>query len=219
MLSFFTASTIAELICFLFAVICLSEKTVWAWKSQIFYLAITCITEFAGIYVSHHKYSNQWVYNIFILFEAGFTFLMFAHLLKRYIDSKSVIICGLAIFLALYIYEIANKSFFVYVYPAYTVLSVLFVFYSLYYYYLMLNDEHYIYLKYSAEFWWVAGTLFFYFGNTACDMFDDKLSGVMIEPFHQHLTYFIYKALNIILYGCWSYSFICKKWLTRTLER
>ena len=37
----------------------------------------------------------------------------------------------------------------------------------------------------------------------------------MIPMFHQHLTYFIYKTLNVILYSCWSYSFICRKWLTK----
>jgi len=216
MLHYFTANTTIEFICFLFAVVCLIKDSSTVWRCQVLYLLITCIAEFYGIYVSSHQYNNQWVYNIFILFEAGFTFLMLAHLLKKYKNSRSAIMAGIAVFLVAYIYCIINKGFLHYVYPAYTLMSVEFVLFSLFYYYLLLKDDNYVDLKYSPGFWWVAGTLFFYFGNTACDIFDDKLYLVVINTFHQHLTYFIYKALNIILYSCWSYSFICKKWLTTT---
>ena len=218
MLSLLTANTIIELICFVFALICLTKDRDILWRIQVLYILITCIAEVLGIYISKHKYNNQWIYNIFILFEASFTYAMYAHLLKKYINSKSIIIIGLALFFVFYIFGIISHGFFVYVYPAYTLMSVQFVLYGLYYYYLLLRDDQYVNLKYSAEFWWVAGCLFFYFANTACDMFDDKLSKVMIPMFHQHLTYFIYKTLNVILYSCWSYSFICRKWLTTTSE-
>lgn len=214
--SYLTANTLAELICLLFAVFCLRTDKQLIWRSQIIYLLITCLTEFLGIYVSHHKNNNQWVYNIFILFEAGFTYLMFFELLKKHVNCKPIIISGLVIFLVLYLFGIINSGFSVYVYATYVGLSVEFVLLSLYYYYLLLKDDRYVELKFSPAFWWVTGTLFFYFVSTACDLFDEKLYSIMITAFHQHLTYFIFKALNIILYSCWSYSFICKKWLTTT---
>jgi hypothetical protein len=214
MLSYLTANTTIELICFLFALICLIKDADLVWRVQILYLFITCVAEIYGLYVSRHTYSNAWVYNIFILFEAGFTYLMFAHLYNKYINSKPIIFIGLAVFLLFYVYSIIVYGFYIYAQLAYTIMSIQFFLYSLYYYYLLLKSEKYIDLKYSAAFWWVAGTLFFYFANTACNLFNDKLHTVMITTFHQHLTYFIYKALNIILYSCWSYSFICKKWLT-----
>ncbi|SDT66220.1 hypothetical protein SAMN05216490_4687 [Mucilaginibacter mallensis] len=218
MLKFFTISTSIELICFVIAMICLIKDLNIIWRSQILYLFITCVTEFLGIFISNHKYSNHWLYNIFILFEAAFTYLMFNYLLSIYTKSKPIILCGLALFLVLYIYCIIAHTFFFYTYWAYTVLSIEFVLYGLYYYYLLLKDDKYINLKYSPEFWWIAGTLFFYFANTTCNLFYDKLYTVMITSFHQHLTYFIFKALNIILYSCWSYSFICKKWLSKTSQ-
>jgi hypothetical protein len=216
MLNLFTVNTTIELICFVFAVICLAKDREWIWRIQILYLFITCVTEFSGILISKHKYNNQWVYNIFIIFEASFTHLMYGQLLKKYIQSKPIIIIGLVLFVGVYTYVIVKNGFFAYAYPAYNLMSVLFVIYSLYYYYLLLKDDEYVNLRYWPPFWWIVGSLFFYFGNTACDLFDDKLSKVMINIFHQHLTYFIYKILNIILYGCWSYSFICRRWLTTT---
>ena len=213
MINIFTANTVSELICFLFAIICLAQDKNLVWRSQVIYLFVTCLAEISGIFVSKHTHNNQWVYNIFILFEAGFSYLMFANLIANYTKWKPVIIVGIILFSACYLYSIVINGFLTYAAIAYLVMSVQFVLLSLYYYYLLLRDNQYVNLKRSPEFWWIAGTLFFYFGNTACNIFDDKLYALMIDTFHQHLTYFVFKALNIILYGCWSYSFICKKWL------
>jgi hypothetical protein len=141
--------------------------------------------------------------------------LMFAYLLSRYTQSKALIVMGLFSFIGLYIYDLTNHGFFVYNNLTYTVMSVIFVLYSLYYYYLLLKDDSFVNLRYSPAFWWVAGVLFFYFSTTACNLFNDKLNTIMLTPKH-HLSYFIFKALNVILYGCWSYSFICRRWLTTT---
>jgi hypothetical protein len=217
MLSLFTVNTVSEIICFIVALMCLTKDVSPVWRSMVLYLLITCAAEIYGLYIGHQTHNNHWVYNIFILFEAGFTHLMFFYLFGQHINSKPKVIIGLALFLTLYIYGIIAHTFFVYNYLAYTVMSVQFVFYSLYYYYLLLQSDHHIDLRYAPEFWWVAGTLFFYFANTACNLFYDKLYSVMLTPKH-HLTYFIFKALNIILYGNWSYSFICRKWLTKRSE-
>ncbi|MDB5017445.1 MAG: hypothetical protein JWQ84_2277 [Mucilaginibacter sp.] len=211
MYNYFTPNTIIEVICLTIAVISLLKDSSWVWRSMILYLLITCLTEIGGIYVSRQAHNNHWVYNIFILFEAGFTHLMFAHLFNKYINSKPIIICGLALFCLFYVYEIESHGFFRYNHLTYAILSAQFVLYSLYYYYLLIQDHGYVNLKQSSDFWWVAGILFFYFSSTACNFFDDKLYSVMITPKH-HLSYFIFKGLNIILYSCWSYSFICRKW-------
>jgi hypothetical protein len=185
---------------------------------MILYLFITCIAECLGLYVAKQTHNNHWVYNIFLLFEAGFSNLMFVHLFNKYItNGKSIVISGLTVFIIAYVYELFVHGFFRYNDLTYTLLSVEIVIYSLFYYYLLHKDSRYIELKYSPEFWWVGGALFFYFANTACNIFDDKLYSVMITSNH-HLSYFVFKALNIILYSCWSYSFICRKWQTKKLE-
>ena len=215
--NFFTVSIVAEVICFLVALICLLKAQNLVWRSMVLYLLLTCVTEITGLYIAKQTQNNHWLYNIFLFFEAGFTFLMLANLLGKYVNCKPIIIPGVAIFIVFYVYGFINHGVYFYNYAAYTVISVMFVLYSLYYYYLLLKDDVYIDLKYSPEFWWVAGTLLFYFANTGCNIFYNQLFSIMISPKH-HLTYFIFKALNIILYGCWSYAFICKKWLTTTSE-
>lgn len=219
MLNYLTVNTFVEFICFVFTVLCLTKDTSFVWRSMIIYLFITCVAEVVGIYVFIHTQSqnNHWLYNIFLVCEAGFTSLMFAHLLSKYINSKPIVIIGLALLCLFYIADIVKHGFFVYNNQTYTEMSVLFVLYSLYYYYLLLvKEDNYIRIKYSASFWWVTGALFFYFGNTVCNIFDNILYSDKLKIFNHHLTYYIFRILNIIQYGCWSYSFICRKWLTTT---
>jgi hypothetical protein len=213
MMHYITANTVIELICFLFAIICLKNDSSLVWRSMIVYLFITCAAELSGIYVELKHNNNQWVYNIFIIAEAGFTNLMFAYLYKQFNKGKYIVTVGVVLFVSLYTYDLVTHGFMVYSYLTYKSMSVLYVTYSLYFYYLLLKDERYISIARSAIFWWVAGALFFYFGNTMCDLFDDLLSDVKIFK-NEDLTYFVFKILNIILYGCWSYSFVCRKWLT-----
>ncbi len=224
MIHYFTLNTIIELICFIISLICLIKIKSLAWKSQILFLLIICVIEFTGIYVKgpgdkngHHHHPNSWVYNIFLIFQMLFMTPMLAHFLRKYTNSKPLLISGLALLILLYIFEFFKHGFFVYNNTTNIVMSGLFVLYSLYYYYYLFKDNIYVDLKYSAEFWWVAGVLFFYFGRTACMVFYDKLDNVIIAPGH-YLTYYIYNVLNILLYGCWCYSFICIRWLTKALQ-
>lgn len=223
-LTYLTINTTTEIICFSVALTCLSKDNNGVWRSVILFLLLTLITEFTGIYIKKlyladtiHIRPNVWVYNFFIVFQVGFTSLMFSSLLNKYIKSKPIIIGGLTLLAAFYIYEVFLHGIFEKHNLTTISMSVLFVLYSLYYFYLLLRDEEYIDLKYSYAFWWVTGLLFFYFGRIACVIFNYKLSLIIITPKH-YLTYYIYNALNIILYSCWSYSFICRKWRTKISE-
>ncbi|MDB5031567.1 hypothetical protein [Mucilaginibacter sp.] len=205
-----------EATCFIIAFICLIKDANFAWRSIVLFLLITCATEISGKLLKNAHQHNQWLYNIFLVFEAGFTSLLFSNILSKYVNSRPIILAGLALLLLLYGYDIYDHGFFVFNDVTATVMSVVFVIYSFYYYFLLIKDEHYIDLKRSASFWWVAGTLFFYFGSTAVNVFFTYLKNVKIAG--HNITYFIFTALTIILYGCWSYSFICKKWLTTTSQ-
>jgi hypothetical protein len=70
-------------------------------------------------------------------------------------------------------------------------MSVVFVLASLYFYYLKLKDEHFEPLMFSAPFWWVSGTLFFYFGSTACNNFLDYLPSMKAITFSRSIRYII----------------------------
>ena len=218
-----TINTTAETICFISAVILLRKDTVVIWRTIIVFLLITCITELAAIpikkrYIADpiHTISNIWLYNILLLFQAMFFSLMFAYLFKNHKHSKPILFGALLVIYVLFVYEVFLHGIFEYNNLTQTVMSVLLVFYSFFYFYNLLKSDNNINLKYSPEFWWVVGTLFFYFGGTACNIFYEKIKAVLI--IHKHYLGYIYNALNIILYSCWSYSFICRKWLsTRTI--
>ena len=217
MLNYLTVNTTIEIVCLLIAFICLLKDDSQIWQGFILYLFVTCVAEILGIYIKKQLHqSNAWVYNMSMIFEAIFVSLMYWILFGRYNKSKPIIAGGLILLGVIYIYDIMSHGLFDYNNLTYSVMSILYVFYAMFYYYSLLQDDEYIHLKYSAKFWWVTGTLFFYFGSTVCNLFYNSLL-IVITPRH-YLTYYIYNALNIILYGCWSYSFICKKWLMTTSE-
>jgi len=213
MWQYFTVNTLAETLCFVIAIVCLAKDKSLIWQSMIIYLLATCIAEILGILVLTTTKNNNWVYNIFLVFETGFNNLMFFYLFSKYIKSKPLIISGLALFSTLYLLGLNDHGFMLYNDNTYAVMSIVYVFYSLYYYYLLIKDEHYLKISHSPEFWWVAGTLFFYFANTTCNLYEKKFEHIMITS-TKNLTYFIFAGLNIILYSLWSYSFICRRWET-----
>jgi len=141
---------------------------------------------------------------------------MFASILKKYKNAGPVILTGLALLLLLYVYEIISHGIFKKNTITTVTMSVLFVIYSFYYFYCLLRDERYVDLKYSPDFWWVAGILFFYFGAITYNLFYQMLRDIIITP-KPYLRYIFY-VLNLLLYGCMSYSFICRKWSTKASE-
>jgi len=118
----------------------------------------------------------------------------------------------LAILSIKYVYDVFYKSFWIFSQDTYTLLSVLIVLYGFIFYYYLLTDDSYIDLKYSSAFWWVSGIMIFCFGSMACNIFEERLNHVMVSG--HHLAYYIFRVLNVFLYGFWSFSFICRKWLS-----
>ena len=222
MLDYFTVNTVAELGCFIVAFICIADDKNFIWQCMALYSFITFVAEITGIFISGpaHLNSNHWVYNIFLICESLFNLLMLAHLISRYSGNKYIMLPGGIIFIIAYLWEIFThpccQIFSIYNNRTYAIMSVVFVLYSLYFYYLLIKDDLHVALKYSPEFWWTAGTLFFYFAVTASNIFYDNLSRIFMNGYH--LTHYIFRILNVILYTSWSYSFICRRWLKTTSE-
>lgn len=219
MFNYLDFDTSIEIICFLISVICLSKDRSWVWKYFSLYLFITCTAELTAIFLRSHHHPNGWPYNILMFFEMFFTSLIFSRLFNKYIKSKSLILIGFALFLITYIFETISNShkkmkpaILYFNNSTNTLMSVIFVFYALYYFYLLLKDSNYVDLRFSSDFWWVIGVLFFYFGSTAVNIY----RGIEESASKQNLCYYILNILIIMLYSCWSYSFICRKWQTTT---
>jgi len=217
MLHYITFNTFFEIQCFIIAVICLTKDKNQEWRGLIVYLLITCLTELTGIYFKTHHQANQWPYNILLLCHILFTSYMFYSLLNKYINSKPIIHSGLAVLSLFYLYDTIQHGFFRFNMLTYNAMSVFFAFYSLFYFYLLLQHDTYIRLSISDEFWWTCGTLFFYFGSTAVNLFRGKPSPTKISSGHS-TAYYIYIVLNMLMYGFWSYSFICRKWLSHRVS-
>lgn len=217
MLKYLTLNTSVEWICFIIACICLIKDKSPVWRSMILYLLITCVSETLGIHIKLQYMAdpvnvlpNVWVYNILLIFQAGFISTMFLFLLKVRLKGSPLILMGLALLSILYVYEQFEHGLFKKHAVTTIVMSILFILYSYYYFYLLLKDEEYINLKYYPAFWWVAGVLFFYFGAIISNLFYEKIRDFVTGP-KPYIKY-IYNVLNILLYGCWSYSFILRKW-------
>lgn len=205
-----------EIACFVTALLCLFKVKDVAWRGMILYMFITCVAEITGhmLRVSHHN--NQWVYNISLIAEAVLNSMLFGSILKQYIKSRPLIMSGLLLIAVIYVFDLYQHGFFVFNDLTATVMSVIFVVYSFYYYFLVIKDEHYTDLKRNASFWWITGSLFYYFGSTANNLFYGFLSDISFAG--HNIVFTINIALSTLLYGCWIYSFICKRWLQPSSE-
>lgn len=197
---------IIEIICFIIAFYCLKSDKNRFWKYQVVFMAITVITELTGRYLSVYSgKDNQWLYNLFLIAELSGIMSMFYNILV--IPKKILFIyAGIFVFTVVYIIDLVTHGFGIYNDNCDTAISVYYCFCCLYYYYFLLNEEKHEDLKRLAAFWWVNGALFYYFGNIVCDLFFYKLMQLQ----HINPRYYVISFLNIILYGCWSYAYICR---------
>lgn len=199
---------IAEILCLVAAFLFLKADKLTFWKLNIAYLFIALVIEAFGSYLSDQKVNNLWLYNIFIFFEITFIFIGLYHCLKDYINPKPAIFSGLGITYSLYFGLLIKDSIMAYNAITVTVMSVIFSFYCLYYYYLLLNDEKFVDIKFHPQFWWITGVLFYYFGGTVYNLLDDVFDIRLFTNFT--LRYLIVIILNVILYSIWTYSYSCR---------
>ncbi|OMP77512.1 hypothetical protein [[Flexibacter] sp. ATCC 35208] len=208
---YFTVNTVAEMICLLIGVFCLAKDKTPIWRYFIIFLLLTCVTELTGIYIREMtNMSNAPLYNVYLLVECGFISYFFYYLFLQYTNKRSTLILWLCIFLAMYVRESQLLHFAKFVNVTASTESVVFVLASLYFYYLILRDEQYVVLNTYAPFWWVNGTLIFYFGSTATNIFNDYLVHDKISLISSSIRYVTFSILNVLLYACWSYAFICR---------
>jgi hypothetical protein len=203
-----TSSSYAELLCLAFAIYFLSKDKTPFWRITLWYIAVVMVTEIVGRYCAVTYRTNLFVYNIYTLFEISYITFGFYTFIKQYADIKKWIIATYGAIMLIYI---AFTSIYgINVYNAFTIsiMSVVFVIYGLLYFYLLLKDEDYIDLKFHPAFWWVGGTLIFYFGSTLANFFDDIIQQKFLGKYNTRGI--IYTTLNFFLYGFWAYSFICR---------
>jgi len=200
---------IIELSCLATALFFLRNENTKFSYITIAYLTLVCITEILGLlYIKTLGQSNAWIYNIFIIFEA--TYICYGlYVALKFSTNKALQICSfpLIIFCSTYAFEVFNYGFLKFKTLTTTIESVLFVFISLIYFYLLIKQKDPINLKTHSPFWWVAAVLFYYFGSTVYNLFIHFL--YQDFPKSYHILSYIMLGLNLLLYSIWSYSFIC----------
>ncbi|MCA0396406.1 MAG: hypothetical protein LCH51_03320 [Bacteroidetes bacterium] len=108
-----------------------------------------------------------------------------------------------------FILESVRSRFLFYNYKSDSVLSVSFIILSCWYFYLLLQQEQPVALKRFAPFWVVSGIFLFCFGSMAAVLFSEEVMQLyIVDKLSVRLV--IYSLLNLLLYGCWSYAFVCK---------
>ena len=208
---YITFNTAAEFVCFVAALVFLFKDASAVWRLLIFYLFFTCFVEVAAIYIRRVLVQpNFAIYNVFILFECSVTTCMLYNLYKPHRHKAKWLIGWIAAFLIMYTVELVRNHFSNFVTVTATVMSVVFVMASLYFFYVKLKDEQFERLIYSAPFWWVSGVLCFYFGSTACNLFFDYLIRYEFITYNHSIRYIIFNVLNIVMYLFWSIAFICR---------
>lgn len=206
-----TINTTVEFICFLVSLFCLIRDKEPIWRFFILYLFSTVVTEVLGIHF--HKVihlSNIWIYNLFLILECITVSSFLYHLFKPYGLKIKWLYLWFGFFILCYGSELYLKGFSKFNSHTASLMSVVFVVANLLFFYKKITDEHFEDLTAYPPFWWVSGTLFFYFGSTVCNILFDYLSLQPSSAFGFSVNYIIFNVLNIILYFMWSYSFICR---------
>ncbi len=213
MTNYLTIYTGAEMTCGAIGLYCMAKQKdkrlhlLWAF---VFFVALV---EMTGIYVKAHYKYNSWVYNLLLPVQIAFFSAVFHYILSAYFKPRTLILSAALFLLLIYGYEHFQHGVFERHKYTQMAFGLLITAYCLLYYYLLLAKDGYVELTLEPAFWWVAGALFYFFSVSVINIFSDPLKRVLTSP-RETLSY-TYKALNIILYSCWSYSFICIKWKTR----
>lgn len=170
-----------------------------------------------GIITNNNESLNNELYNFFLIIETGFTLNMYYNLIRTHVKATNLIVCIALVLMALYVLEIIQHSFYNFNNITTTVMSVIFVDLGLFYYLLLMKADNYIKLNFYPPFWWVVGTLFFYYGSTASNLFFTIFKAHKSELLFQY-RHLVFVLLNLIQYGFWSYSFICRYYQRKSIH-
>jgi hypothetical protein len=205
----FPFSQVFEIICLIIAFRYLGKVNNSFWGSFRWFLLFTVIVEITGYTMREKGINNHGLYNLYMPVESIFKYYVLYRLCRNYFRVEYWIIPFAVIFGILYLYESIDSGFSRYSYITNSVMSVSIVITCCLYFYYFLKKEEYVNVYLHAPFWIITSLFFFYLGSTACNIFFYYLSNIYATQ-HIPVRFIIFALLNFIMYGCWSYSFVCK---------
>jgi hypothetical protein len=189
---------------------CLYRDKEPAWRLFIFFLPATVLVEVCGIYLRVVSKPNFMLYNVFLAVECVVQNYFFCYLYLTYRNTRKLLAGWLIVFAIFYFTELIINRFGAYVSRASTFMSVELILASVYFYYLLIREERSRRLATYAPFWWVNGTVCFYFAGITSNLFFSYLVQDRQYAISSSARYIVFSILNIILYLSWSYAFICR---------
>jgi len=212
MLWFYTSIVDIVFVCFVCSVFFLKQKNAGWYRHFIWFLGLSFLVELAGylcFFIYHTK--NHFIFKFFMPVEAIFSFWAMAHIFKNLIRNTALLFWVVTgSFIACYTIEVLSIQFTEYSSISSDVLSFAVIILCLLYYYLFLKQETYTNLWQHADFWVLTGFFLFYFVITASNYFFKHVSGINQKSIIP-LRFSILIVINLILYGCWTYAFLCRK--------
>lgn len=199
---------IFELICLCFAVFTL-PKVKAPWTLFILYLLFVVGIESYGLYAAENHISSKMVYNIYVLTNFYFVQAILYKICNLNSTGKIPAWIFSVLFILFYGGELMYNGPEQFTLTSMILSNILITIQSLYYFYSLMTQDDFVQLKSHAPFWLVAGLLIHAFGSTASFLFYEYLVAINKElkiPVRQVIIPF----LNFILYGSWSYAFVCK---------
>lgn len=205
----FPTTLTVEIVCLFAAITYLRKITDWY---HYFIPFMTCIVgiELIGYVTSILEIKNHLLYNFEMLLEIIFIPYAFY---KMFLEVRAknpswiryVVIATIVLFVA----ELVYRRFAGYASISKVATAVTFVIYAGIYFYYLIRLPHYHRLLAYPDFWIAAGVFIFNFSGTTIGVFFKELMNINVMEGIQ-LWYFVAFGLNIFLYGCWTYAFLCK---------
>jgi len=205
----YPVNLLIEIICLLFALLLL-RKNAGFWRYFKVYMFLTVLIETTGWLMRFHwKISNQWLYNIFSPVQVLFLYWIFAKLYPGQAQRKRLMGICVLVFALVYLFECFYFPFTLFYHYSWIVFSFLIIITCGLYYFFLLRDEPYIHLATDPSFWFVTGVFVYFFCSSVCTLFFTELVRINIAQ-NISLRYLLFIVFNFILYGCWSYAFLCR---------
>lgn len=185
------------------------DRSVWKYFKWI--LLITVLKEVVGYTTAilMPGQNNHWWFNIFLPVDFIIYTCILHYACRRYFRDRSVIILGSVCFAIIFFYESYMNSFAKYSLLASNIAAVYYLLFCCLYYFFLLKQEGYEDILRSPSFWVITGLFVFYFSRTACNVFFTylvEINEILLKP----IRYVIFIILGFILYGLWSYAFLCR---------
>lgn len=206
----FTIIIFIEAACFLAATVFLKDKEQGWWRSFILFMLVTLSIETSG-YILYFQLGkqNHWLFNIYLPVEIGFLFFVLYRICKHYFKVLPILLISLLFFLCIYIWQSITLDWRDYSEYANTFASVMIILTCCLFYYYLLKLDINLELMRFPPFWVISGIFIFYLGSIGCGLFERPLTEVFKRT-GIPIRYIIMLVLNFILYGCWSWAFLCR---------